>query len=241
MPKTKKKSNIYFTSDTQDAIIKYVASTDQVERNLLYRNHIEYAFNKLAEILINKGRFYYAGTDVEEIKSNILLLMLEKLNNYTPEKGKAYSYFTVVVWRYLINKNDTNYKKYKTSIAHDISECENLSNNFVISEDSVYNDGQFIDKLVEYLDYNIGLLFPKKMEFAIADAILEIIRRRERLENFQKKAIYIYIREITNCKSSQITTVVNNMKYIYNMALNDYNNSGYIPKNKLYKSSGILI
>ena len=38
-----------------------------------------------------------------------------------------------------------------------------------------------------------------------ADAIIELFRKRENLDIFNKKGIYIYIREITDQSTPQIT------------------------------------
>ena len=42
-----KEPRIYFTSDTEEAIIEYLASNDQVFRDKTYKDRIEYAFYKL--------------------------------------------------------------------------------------------------------------------------------------------------------------------------------------------------
>ncbi len=48
-PKT---SHTYFTEDTQNAIVEYVASQDQKFRDKVYRERIEYGFFKLTQNII---------------------------------------------------------------------------------------------------------------------------------------------------------------------------------------------
>ena len=55
-------------------------------------------------------------------------------------------------------------------------------------------------------------LFNKDRDKEIADAILTIFDNRRDLEVFKKKALYIYIREITDCKTAHLTKVVNVLK-----------------------------
>jgi len=58
MAKTKK-SRIYFTQDTENAIIEYIKETDENVRNNTFKHRIYAPFLKLTEIIINKGSFSY--------------------------------------------------------------------------------------------------------------------------------------------------------------------------------------
>ena len=78
-------------------------------------------------------------------------------------------------------------------------------------------------------------IFPKKNDYAIADSILEIIKRRDSLDNFNKKAIYVLVKERTDAKSQQITKVVNIFRSIYKKAYIDYIETGHLDNNKIYK------
>ena len=101
-----KEPRVYFTEDTENAIIEYLASTDQDFRNRLYSDRIEYAFYKLAENIIHTFKFYYTDTDtIEELKHEVVTFLLEKLHLYDQSKGKAYSYFGTIAKRYLIVYN----------------------------------------------------------------------------------------------------------------------------------------
>jgi hypothetical protein len=107
-----KEPRIYFTEDTENAIVEYLASTDQVHRNAVYRERIEYAFYKLAENIIHTFKFYYTDSDtIEELKHEVVTFLLEKLHKYNQERGKAFSYFGTIAKRYLIVYNNSNYKK----------------------------------------------------------------------------------------------------------------------------------
>ncbi len=67
-----KEPRIYFTQDTEDAIVEYLACTDQVERNRIYNERIEYGFYKLAENIIHTFKFYYTDTDtIEELENGV--------------------------------------------------------------------------------------------------------------------------------------------------------------------------
>ena len=92
--RTKKR---YFTEDTDAAIAEYLASTDQEERDKIFRERIWYPFYKLAENLIHTFKFYYTEVDtLEDLKHEVICFLLEKLDYFKPERGsKAFSYFSI--------------------------------------------------------------------------------------------------------------------------------------------------
>ena len=108
-PKTKK---MYFTQDTEDAIVEYLATTDHYTRNKIYNERIQYAFHKLTENIIHTFKFYYTEVEtIAELQHEVTAFLLEKLHLYNQSKGKAYSYFGTIAKRYLILSNQKNYKK----------------------------------------------------------------------------------------------------------------------------------
>ena len=65
----KKKRKVYFGQEVQDAIIDYNSSNDDNERNIIYRDRIHKAFDKLAENIINTFKFTYFDYGFEDIKN----------------------------------------------------------------------------------------------------------------------------------------------------------------------------
>ena len=104
--KRRKKSKMYFGTPVQNAIIRYNTSENPVIKNRIYREHIEFAFNKLAENLIHTFKFYYTEVDdLEDLKHEVICFLLEKLDYFKPDKGsKAFSYFSIVGKNYLISQ-----------------------------------------------------------------------------------------------------------------------------------------
>jgi hypothetical protein len=227
-PKT---SNTYFTEDTQEAIIEYVLSTDQDMRNHIYSNRIEYAFFKLTQNIIHTFKFYYTdGESVEDVQQEVIAFLLEKLKLFKPNKGKAYSYFGTIAKRYLILKNKKNYQKLQ-----DKGDINEVDDDKKIKEDTMvehYNQDnsltEFINLYVQYVDKNLNKLFPKEIDAKTADAIMELFRKRENLDIFNKKALYIYIREIVDVDTPQITKITKKLKSTYAELFNDYYNDGCI-------------
>ena len=113
--RTKKR---YFTEDKDLAIKHYLASSNQEERDYIFKTKIHYPFYKLAENLIHTFKFYYTEVDnLEDLKHEVICFLLEKLDYFKPEKGtKAFSYFSIVGKNYLILYNNNNYKKKKAKV-----------------------------------------------------------------------------------------------------------------------------
>ena len=225
----RKSKRLYFTEDTEHAIIEYLASEDQDERNKIYNSRIHYSFYKLAENLIHTFKFYYTEVDdLEDLKHEVITFLLEKLHYFKAGKGKAFSYFSIVGKNYLILYNNKNYAKKK--IKADPLEADTDDEILMEFErEEIKNEKlEFLDLYVKYMDSKLLSTFKKPDELLVADAVLTVFRKRDMLEIFNKKAIYIYIREITGLETPIITKVVKQMKSIYFKCYSEYLETGYI-------------
>ena len=228
--KRKKKSKNYFTQDTEDAIVLYNNTPDPEVRSNIYRDRIHYAFFKLTENIIHTFKFYYTEVDdIEHLQHEVITFLLSKLDKFDPTRGaKAYSYFGTIAKRYLILSNQKNYKKRIDKAPVSVLE-EDENHSYVIDGDNVHDRlSLFLDEYVEYVTENIYTLFPKGNDAQIADAILEIFRKREDIDVFNKKALYIYIREMVDVKTPKITKIANRLYDIFKDSYIFYIETGYI-------------
>jgi hypothetical protein len=225
----KKKGVQYFTQDTEDAIVLYNNTTDFEIKSRIYQDRIHYAFFKLTENIIHTFKFYYTEVDnIEDLQHEVITFLLSKIHLFNPAKGaKAYSYFGTIAKRYLILSNQKNYKKRIDTIGLDAIE-EDEEHSYSI-DDSSHDErlSMFIDIYTEYCTRNIYTLFPKEYDARIADAILELFRKRENLDVFNKKALYIYIREIIDVKTPKITKIANQLYDIFKENYVFYLEHGY--------------
>ena len=211
MPR-KKNSKQYFTKDTEDAIIEYNLTEDQRLKDKIYKDRIASAFDKLAEVVYNKWKFTYFDDDPRDVMAEVVAFMIEKIHMYKNGKGKAFSYFTIVARNYLILNNNANYKRYKdTDVMSAMPESWDTENTF---REDVRNDDHktFNKRMLIYWDRHLDEYFTKKRDIQIADAVLELFRRAEFIENFNKKSLYLLVREMTGYPTHYITKVVNRMK-----------------------------
>ena len=227
--KRKPKGVQYFTQDTENAINEYNSTTDFELKDKIYRERIHYAFFKLTENIIHTFKFYYTEVDnISDLQHEVISFLLSKIHLFNPEKGaKAYSYFGTIAKRYLIISNTKNYKKRVDKAP--VEELESDERHSYNIDDTPINQklNVFMDQYVDYCTKNIHTLFPKDGDAKIADAILELFRKRESIEIFNKKALYIYIREIIDAKTPKITKIANRLYDIFKEHYYFYLENGY--------------
>lgn len=223
--KRKPKESIqYFTSDTEEAILEYLRTKSPTKRNQIFNDRINYAFHKLAENIIHTFKFYYTEVNtIDELKHEVVAFLLEKLHLYKQDKGKAYSYFGTIAKRYLILYNNANYKKLKEKAEVEaVDEDKTIFIDLVNQEHNNLPINKFIDLFIKHVDKNLWNYFPKEEDARTADAVMELFRKRENLDIFNKKGIYIYIREMTDQSTPQITKVIKKLKNVYRTQLSQY-------------------
>ena len=220
----------YFTSDVDVAIQEYLASSNQEERNYIYKTRIAYAFYKLAENLIHTFKFYYTEVDnLEDLKHEVCCFFLEKVDYWKSERGtKAFSYFSIVGKNYLILYNNNNYKKKKAKVDPSAADEDDSVLHQLGRDERKQDMKDFIDYFTEYIDKHMFTLFKKEHDKKVCDAINVLFKRRENLEIFNKKALYIYIREITDVETPVITKVTKILKKLYRKLYSEYSETGYL-------------
>ena len=224
-----KKNKIYFSKATEDAIIEFNAEEDMDKRNLIYNERIKFSFEKLVENIYNTFKFTYFDTGPIEIQRETVSHLVTNIHKFQAGKGKAFSYFSIVAKNYLIFHNNNNYKRFNQHV--DISETPSEDSVCLQTEDKHHHDVQtkeFMKLLIDYWEKNVTKIFSKMKDLNIAYAVIELFRNCERIENFNKKTLYLLIREISNCKTQQITKVLNRMKGYQSQISQNYTDQGVI-------------
>ena len=232
VPKKKKtKRKVYFGMEVQDAIVRYNDTENAALKNKIYQEEIHKAFDKLCENIINTFKFEYFDDVFMDVKNETVAFLVMNMHKYDHTKGsKAFSYFSVVAKNYLIFHNNTNYKKYKQNV-----DIKVLNNYDVNPQDTVdKNNSALLENLIDYFERNLPTLFKKKQDIDIAYAVLELLKKREEIENFNKKALYILIREMTDVDTASITSVINIFKRKYVKLHQEFHTKGYISDNNKF-------
>jgi len=235
-----KKPNVYFTKETEDAIVLYNTLEDDIQRNLIYTQKIHPAFYKLAEIMIHRFKFYNFDVSHEDVKHEVISFLHEKITKYKAENGKAFSYFSIVAKNYLIAENNKNYYHYKRSQGIDAIDLERNVVNEKVRYDMIEEKKDFVDIFVNVVEKYLPLFFTKQRDIQVADSIVYLFKTRDNIENYNKKAIYILVRERTGVSSQYITSVIGKIKLIYSKLYLHYKNGTNIEKMSWYEIQHII-
>ena len=214
--KRKKKNNNYFTKVHENAILEYIACEAQKHRNELYRDTIRPAFTEM----INKIVFTYKFTNlpnVETLKAECEVHLITILSNFDPSKGsKAFSYFSVITKNWFIAKVKKTAIQLKREANYDeISKQVEMDHLSIYNQyDSQREKKEFLEHLwVEIKRWEKQNL--KENERKVLEAIKILLTDAESIEIFNKKAIYLYIREITKLNTKQVLNTLNKFRLEY--------------------------
>ena len=84
--------------------MEYLACDNEKEKNKIFRERIEYPFMKLAENLIHTFKFYNFDYDSKTVQKEVVGFMVLNMHKFNPDKGKAFSYFSVITKNWFIHK-----------------------------------------------------------------------------------------------------------------------------------------
>ena len=214
MPRKAKKGSprYYFTQVTEDAIIRYNKEERAYMKERIYNDHIRRAFDKLCENIIHTFKFYYFDVPSEQVKQEVISFLVLNMHKFKEGKGKAFSYFSIVAKNYLILHNNKNYKMGKIHSEMKVLDYKrNLMGENTTSE-TAEKSVLFVDELKRFWDANLTNIFRRDKDIRVADSVLHIFRIKDNIENFNKKALYILIREMTGSNTQHITRIINVMK-----------------------------
>jgi hypothetical protein len=227
MPRKAKKKQ-YFTQLTENAIIRHNKETRPHMRERIYNDHIRFAFEKLAENIIHTFKFYYFDVPSEDVKHEVVSFLYMNMHKFTEGKGKAFSYFSIVAKNYLILHNNNNYKRMKQHDDYSVTDYKRNPMTEMKSRDKKEMNMEYITILADYWKHNLTTVFKRKKDLDVANAVIELIDMKDRIDNFNKKALYILIREMTGSNTQHITRVINVMKKHHTQLKRNFEYSGSV-------------
>jgi predicted transcriptional regulator YdeE len=181
--------------------------------------------------MINKVKPTYIDSTFLDLQTDLVTFLTERLSKFNPNAGKAFSYYTRTSYNYLIGENEKAYKKLKAdTLELNIDESRN-----VIIE--MHNDEMreilkyFMDEYVEFCYSNLNFIFTNPTDIHVADSVLHIFETRADIEDFNKKRLYILIRERTGLDPSQtpaVTRVVKVLEELYKQLFVEYERTNFV-------------
>lgn len=213
----KKTSNIYFSAKHEKAIIDYVNTKDKREREILYRQWIEPVFDQMVNKIVFTYKFNLLP-NIEDLKMECKGWLTTVLEKFDPSKGsKAFSYFSVITKNWFIHKVKKNNDKMKREAYFEDLKQENQQPELTISntyhedrEGEEYWNNLYAELLDWQEDDSIKL-----NEKKVLQAVLLLLKNPDKIEIFNKKAIYLYIREMTGLNTKQVASNLTALKKKY--------------------------
>jgi len=217
---------MYFHSGTHDAIVSFQKETKQEIRDFIYTIEILPAFTKLVENLIFIHSANVAGP-VDEFKNDCISFLYETLKKFDSSRGtKAFSYFNVVAKNWIVVKTRQKTKHNRKHVNIDdktvVPEIETL--NVVEPTFEIYGAGgkkAFQLDQLERMFKEIRSRLVQDHEIICMDAIIEIFHNIDEIDFFNKRAVFVYIREMTNLNTKQISTAMSSIKKHYRESMKD--------------------
>ena len=216
MTRTKKKKTYYFTKVHQDAIVEYAQTKDLKVRTKLYVGLIEPAFSELVDKIVYTYKFTNLP-NIDLYKEECKIWLTTILDKFDPERGsKAFAYFSVITKNWFIHKVKKNALQTKRELQFDNIKKE-LEQEYLSTENEYYqkrNEKEFWEGLWFEISQWEGQNL-KTNERKVLEAIKILFVNSQEIEIFNKKAIYLYIREITGLNTKQIVNNLNKLRIKY--------------------------
>jgi hypothetical protein len=212
----------YFTDKTQEQIIIYQQEADTEKKKKIYVKEILPAFDSLVENLINVYGFSVMYESKQDLKHECLQFLYTAVDKFNAEKGsKAFSYFNVVAKNWLTIKSKQNMKRVQSYVS--IDDRDNLSKEDIDQIETHHFYPGFEDILTtvnphEYLTKLVGAIEDKtktENEKIVVNAIKVLINNLEDVDLLSKRAILLYVRELTTLSSKQLSIVLSSLKRHY--------------------------
>ena len=233
----KRKNEMYFGPDEEKAVNDYLASTDDIERNLIYNQWLKDPLNKMIESIIRRYKLYRKGETFEDLHGDTLSFLMTKAHKFENARGKkAYSYYGTICKHYILGLliKDEKYTKQTASyedISSEIEERKDLS--YVIDEE-VFPMDLFFKKLVAGIrdEMNDEDLPPKKKlnenEKKVGQSLIEILQNWETAfdtmnggPKYNKNSVLETMRNYTNLSTKDIRLAMRRFKDLYELLKHD--------------------
>ena len=214
--------DLYFGPDQQQAIKEFKHSSDHKVREVIYNDRIVPALNKLVENLIYIYGFAASTDNIPELKSDCVSFLYENLHKFDDTRGtKAFSYFNVIARNWLIIHSR---RRSRFTTKHvSLDDHESLSakdKNSIASHSIVESPDEIMIKQrqreeVRNLFEMISNRLVEEHEKACMQAIVTVFEQLEEIDLLHKRAIFIYVRDISNLNSKQLSSAMSVIRRHY--------------------------
>ena len=226
----------YFTKETDRNIEQFQRVETDAEKHLIFDRDIRPAFEKLIENLIYVYGFYTLG-DPETLKRECLTDLYNTLPKFDASKSAnpnkptstSFSYFNMVAKNWFIARARENSKKSKneSELFYDLDhEKVKTDPNFIISP---YEAA--VEEREKWTQFYIAMdawreKLKKPNEKKLLEVIIFLMKNAEMVDIYNKKAVYLYLRDLTGMNTKQIMVNLKKIRSLYDEWCQVYYNTG---------------
>jgi hypothetical protein len=227
-PRTQK---IYFGEDQEKAVVDYLESNDDAERNKIFNEYLREPLIIMVESIIRRYKLYRKDMDFDEIHTDTLSFLITKINKFDHTKNtKAYSYFGTICKNYLMGAIQKDTKEINRSISYDdiSSDIEDSPELSYIIDEHIIDYRDVIIKLTMNLEEFVENQNLTDNERKLGYALLEIFSNFDRIfqvgdgNKFNKNLILLSLREMTSLSTKEIRISLKRFKKLYDGILGGF-------------------
>ena len=220
--KSKSKRNYYFTSVTQEKIVEYQKCVTKRQKDLLYSEHIHPPFTELVHNLVSVYSYKSANENILHLKADCVAFLFETLHKWNPDNGtKAFSYFNVVAKNWLTINSRRLLKNARRNVCIDVQadftldERRSLSEiDIELSHEEVMLKKEKHDTINEMICY-IKDQMKDNRDIRCINAIHHVFNNIDSLDYLNKRAIFVYLREISGLNSAELSSSLSSIRKHY--------------------------
>ena len=227
-PRTQK---IYFGEDQEKAVVNYLESTDEAERNKIFNEYLREPLIIMVESIIRRYKLYRKDMEFEEIHTDTMSFLITKINKFDHTKNhKAYSYFGTICKNYLMGAIQKDTKETNRSVSYDdiSSDIEDRADLSYVIDEHVIDYRDIIIKLTIDLENFIENENLTENEQKLGYALLEIFSNFDKIfqvgdgNKFNKNLILLSLREMTSLSTKEIRLSLKRFKKLYDGILGGF-------------------
>ena len=232
MPK-KRTEKFYFGADQEEAVVRYLQSESDVEKNKIFNEYLKEPLEIMVESIIRRYKLYRKDFVFHDLHTDTMSFLVTKINKYDHTKNhRSYSYFGTICKNYLMGSIQKDVKDFNRTVSYeDISASieENPDLSYVIDATPLdYKD--VITKLNAKLNEFMENEKLNENEEKLGYALIEIFNNFDKIfqigegNKFNKNLILLAIREMTSLSTKEIRISLKKYRKIYDGVLSAFLN-----------------
>lgn len=210
-----KPQEFYFNTNTQQAIVEYKTETESTKRNAIYVKEILPAFSKLVENLINVYGFQIQYESKADLQNECVEFLYGVITKFDASKGtKAFSYFNVVAKNWLIIRSKQSVRNIHVFTSIDDTEAlsqhdmETIENHSVSPSPEDTMISEINKEKLQVLLEAVAAKTTTDNEVECLKGINLLFANIHDLDFLNKRAVMLYLREITSLSPKQLSVVL---------------------------------